>query len=207
MAKPAVDCYATTTEFKTMSPQVSLLRRSALWWCVVPVLSAGLGAAALYCILTLGKTPPDDATSHSALLKSERTRYEKLLAQQEQAQKDALKEAVGHREQMIRLLLRDGWERELIVEDGTALTVKNNRAAVGSKEHGFEYLDRDDVYPVIAYRVNREKTFGYGIAGDFLTRPFPFIWIGKEQPPPSSIERLSIPSGRQVVALPPPKKS
>jgi len=110
-------------------------------------------------------------------------------------------------------LFREGWKRELLIEDGKVLTIKNNRAAIGSKEHGFTALDYD-TYTVLAYRVERTerrdatrgKAFGYGIAGDLRHSMgpylFPFVWIGKAVDPPEKIQALALEKSRLAVVIP-----
>lgn len=109
-------------------------------------------------------------------------------------------------------LLKEGWKRELLIEDGKVLTIKSNRAAIGSKEHGFTVLEYD-TYPVLAYRVERKdkdttkgKAFGYGIAGDLHhpTEPylFPFLWIGKSVDPPEKIQQLKLEKSRLAIVIP-----
>lgn len=101
--------------------------------------------------------------------------------------------------------ISDGWRGVLKIEDGNALTVANNRAALGSGE-GFTVLPPGD-YLVIAYTRDRDRNEGVGLAGDLHYGCFPFVWkrgLAKDSvPPPKTIRALRITSGRRVTAVEP----
>ncbi|TSC64665.1 MAG: hypothetical protein G01um1014106_16 [Parcubacteria group bacterium Gr01-1014_106] len=102
------------------------------------------------------------------------------------------------REEMLSTI-QQGWRGILIIEDEIALTVANNRAALGSNM-GFTVLEYGS-YPILVYTADKDGTFSVGIAGNPPGPCFPFLWRKGKIPPPDNPQALNIQGGRRVTVV------
>lgn len=98
-------------------------------------------------------------------------------------------------------LLFEAAKRELIVQDGEALTVRYKRAALASttKQDGFTDL-KNVSYPVMVYIPYKNGNIGCGIAGNVDSVCFRFMWKANKKPLPAKISSLTFPRGIVVEA-------
>ena len=86
----------------------------------------------------------------------------------------------------------------LVIEDGRVKTVRDNLPALGS-DRGFTKLDYGE-YPIQTYAMEKEGTFGIGVAGEPTALSFLFLWQRGSTPPPRDPHTLELASGRRAIA-------
>ena len=182
-----------TISFPLPIPKLTVrerLRRN-VWW-IAPIALLVLCAAVGGIGFLLGRSTASPAASFLGA-------DERRVLTREDHQRE-LAAAVQRAEEGATLHLQESlaqhW-RILKVEDGVAMTIRNNRwAAAGAKD--FRTLPLN-LYPVFCYVTpENDKRLGVGIAGNPRTDCFVFLWTGSGVP--KNPRFINFTKGRTVVA-------
>lgn len=179
-----------------VAPRPSRLHRLLPAACCLGMLAiGGIGGAVL--AWSWREPPAAQATPDPPRIEEKKSREHLSRTERAEVERFTLERAYT--------AIGDGWRGVLKIEDGNALTVANNRAALGSGD-GFTPLPPGD-YLVIAYTRDKDRNEGVGLAGDLHYGCFPFVWKRGQAkdatPPPKVIRALRIATGRRVTAIEP----